>query len=180
LFFLQDGFLDHVFFHIYVGDKSIIIEEREMRKLLIALFVMGLSMAVSTAAEAASCNANLVRGNGQIGRTFSGWGYERREACRDARRQCNRRLSEIRMRRPHARAYCEVDRRDHRQRVTRSCTAERRSFRGGRGGWDRHVRTFFGQATGRRGTGVRRQACNNAMRQCQRSSSRRDVCRIIR
>lgn len=139
--------------------------------------LVGMFTAASNA-EAARCRVDLENGRGRILDTFTGFGYDRYEACQEARRDCRR------MRRSgyyRARILNCVERRGrgHRRIVQRSCTARLTGPRG-----RRTIQTFRGTASGRRGSGVQAQACERALRQCQsvrhRTGRRRAICEIDR
>lgn len=121
-----------------------------------------------------TCNATMRRGNGAFITSFSGRSrFSRTDACTEARRACNQDLRWRQRQGRNPRAYCDVDGRGGRPGrdfVTRSCTVDRYGRRSG------FVQSHFGQASGRRGTGVKQRACADAMRQCQRSTVRRQYC----
>lgn len=123
------------------------------------------------------CEFVLKNGRGRTLEYFVGRGYDRREACMRARRKCTRAIDGGYHR--ARRLYCEKVTHGGgygRPIVQRSCTA---SLVGPRG-WTQ--RTFLGRASGPRGTGVKGQACQRAMRQChtfKRNNGRyRAHCRV--
>ena len=108
-----------------------------------------------------ACEYVLKNGRGMTLERFRGNGYNRQDACMQARRSCTRAINGGYHR--ARRLYCEEVRQTRPQRPTvqRSCNA---SLIGPRG-WTQ--RTFLGRASGPRGTGIQAQACQRAMRQCQ-------------
>lgn len=150
-----------------------------MKVFLSVLLLLGM-FTVSSEAEARRCVVDLENGRGRVLETFRGFGYDRFEACRDARRQCRR---VIRSGYYRARIQNCVERRvgpgPGRRMVSRSCTARLTGPRG-----HRTIQTFLGRATGPRGSGVMQQACQRAARQCRvykrRTGRVRAVCQIDR
>jgi len=119
-----------------------------------------------------TCTAELQRGNGSIVRVFTGRGYDRGIACKEARRQCEFEASRMRNRGRYN-FYCTTNPngRPGGQVVTRNCSVELVSPRFGR------QLVFNGYATGRIGSDVMARACDNAMSQCQSNRVRRQYCR---
>jgi hypothetical protein len=119
-----------------------------------------------------TCTAELHRGNGSTVRIFTGRGYDRGVACKDARRQCEFEASRMRNRGRYN-FYCTTNPngRPGGQIVSRSCSVELVSPRFG------IQQVFNGYASGRLGTGVMRRACDNAMGQCQTRRVRNQYCR---
>ena len=131
-----------------------------MKKLLIALSLLF----VGATASAATCEYKLVNHvNYEIER-FTGFGYDRYDACRDAERDCRRVMHSGRYRAP--RLDCVEVRRASRPIVNRTCTASLYRYVGG------YVRDFIGRASGPAGTGIKGQACDRAIRQCRTFKSR--------
>ncbi|MAZ50085.1 MAG: hypothetical protein CME65_16095 [Halobacteriovoraceae bacterium] len=147
-----------------------------MKLFLSVLMLVGMFTATSNA-EAARCRVDLENGRGHVLDTFTGFGYSRHEACREARQDCRR------MRRSgyyRARVLNCVERgnRGGRRIVQRSCTARLTGPRG-----RRTLRTFRGTATGMNERVVQARACENALYQCQSVRSRRGrrgICQIDR
>ena len=137
-------------------------------KALLSLAVLFLTFTIAAESEAASCVAKQRNRHGDVIRTFHGYGWDKREACADARRSCKRVVNNNR--RPAD--YCTVEkRRGHRyQTVTRTCSV---SLYGKRG---RFLRQFTARATGYRGYGVKAKACQKARMRCQRQAVRRQYC----
>lgn len=136
-----------------------------MKLFLSVLMLVGM-FTVSSKAEAAQCRVDLENGRGRVLGTFSGFGYSRFEACREARQDCRRAKRAGYYR---ARVLNCVERNRGRVRpgpgyriVSRQCTARLKGPRG-----FRTIQTFLGRASGPRGTGVQRQACDRALRQCR-------------
>lgn len=147
-----------------------------MKNLLSVLAVVLMIGTMSAEAQAARCKVELKNGRGRLLEVFRGHGYDRIDACQDARRQCRRVKNSGYYR---ARILtCEVVR-PRRQMVQRRCTAHMYGPRRGR-----ILQTFMGRARGPRGTGVKAQACQRALRQCQvakrRSGRVRAICRAER
>ena len=100
----------------------------------------------------------------------SAQGNNMRRACVKAQNKCFNALS----RAPFgARCVKKLGRGGDRPNyVTRTCTAQKIGRRGA-------TRNFYGTATGPRGTGIKRQACNKALRQCQMSGRGNGRCQVI-
>lgn len=98
-------------------------------------------------------------------------GKNMRRACMKAQNKCFNALS----RAPYgARCVKKFGRGNDRPNyVTRTCTAQKIGRRG-------MTRNFYGTATGPRGTGIKRQACDKALRQCQMSGRGHGRCQVIR
>lgn len=132
-------------------------------KSLLTVILFALSLTVAADASANSCTALLKNGRGYTLDTFNAWGYDRVDACNQARRQCQRAM---RNGRHNARnLYCEVAGRHgggYGQTVTRTCGAELVGPRG------RTIQYFQARANGYRGSGVKQQACRKALRKCNR------------
>lgn len=119
---------------------------------------------MGSSAYAAMCEYKLVNHvNYEIER-FTGYGYDRYEACNDAERSCRRVMHSGRYRAP--RLDCVPVRRAPRPIVNRTCTATLYRHFGG------YVRSFTGRASGPAGTGVKGQACDRAVRQCRTFKTR--------
>ena len=127
----------------------------------LALTLMA-TLATASNAEAAQCKVELENGRGRILEVFKGYGYDRQDACREAKRDCRR---TIRSGYYRARILnCNVVQR--RRMVQKTCNA---SLVGPRG---RTIEYFLGQATGPQGTGVKAEACQRAAKQCRRYKER--------
>lgn len=126
-----------------------------------------------------SCEVELRRANGDVITTFRRSSYDRRDACLEARRECEVELRFNQRQGRMPRAYCmEVEDRRDRDFVTKSCTVERVDQRVGRV-IDFHTAT----ATGRVESEVERRACEDATQECMRAarmSNRADTCIISR
>lgn len=133
------------------------------------LFVFIGSLFFVAGANAAQCTYDLKNGRGMTLDSFNSWGYDRFDACRDARYECQRAIRNGRYRARYLSCEERVMRRPHRPMVQRSCTAYLRGPYGGT------QRTFLGRASGPQGTGVLAEACSRARRQCEtfRTNSRR-------
>lgn len=131
-------------------------------KTLLMMMALVVAATVSGSAEASTCEVELQNGRGMVLDTFYGYGYDRIDACSEARMDCRR---AIRAGYYRGRVLNCVETRPMR-RVTRSCDSRLVGPRG------RTIEYFVGTATGRRGTGVKREACANALRQCHRYQSR--------
>lgn len=131
-------------------------------KVFLTLAITLLTLTVSAEAQAAGCTVAMKNPRGMVMQTFQGQGYDRQMACQRATNKCQRAAYQSRHPR---RVRCEVMRRGgHDQRlVTRQCSVDLRGPRG-----HRTFQTFFAQATGRRGTGVKQEACMKAQRKCNR------------
>lgn len=129
-------------------------------KSLLTVLALALVVVTSSKAEAAQCSVDLKNGRGMTLDTFRGFGYDRVDACQEARRDCRRAI-----RAGYYRArYLECV--EKRVIVERTCTA---TLVG------RHGRTldyFTARATGPRGTGVKGEACMKAERKCLRAQDR--------
>jgi hypothetical protein len=133
-------------------------------KTILATLVLTVLATVATPsnAQAAQCKVELENGRGRILEVFRGYGYDRQDACQDARRDCRR---TIRSGYYRARVQtCNVVQR--RRMVEKSCGA---SLVGPRG---RTIEHFMAYATGRQGSGVKAEACQKAQRQCRRYKER--------
>lgn len=137
-----------------------------MKKIFFALSVGLLILMGVSEAMAATCTAKLQRNNGVVLEVFHGRAYEVREACIDANNQC-RRVKRAGYYRGNPQCIVKIGNRDDRsghrgrnQRVQRSCNARFVNVLGS-------VRGEYGAvAVGRRGTGVKAEACRNAIRKC--------------
>jgi hypothetical protein len=111
------------------------------------------------------CSFELVTRNGRTLQSFN------RRACQAAKDACNRERVRRNRNGQNLRAQCiKVGRTTPPSRqVTKSCSVDRMGRRG-------VVETHFAQATGRRGTGVKAEACRKAMRKCERNTVRRQYC----
>jgi len=148
-----------------------------MKKTL-SLLGMGLMLALGVAGNAEAnhdqCQAELVGPRGYVLNVVQGYGYDRREACRDAMRSCQRlrmngrhigrRLLQCRIVQPMVTRVCSA-------RVARPGIGHGPIGRPGRGpfGHPGRLGEFTASATGLAGTGVYDQACNRALMQCSRS-----------
>ncbi len=119
-----------------------------------------------------TCRFNLVTRRGRVVDSFQSRGYN---PCQDAKRECRQ---ELRYRQNNGRnmnARCEKEGRFEpvppTRMVSRSCTVDRMGRRG------RVVQSHFGSSYGRQGTGVQRQACDQAMRSCRMSTRGNQRCR---
>lgn len=135
-------------------------------KALISVFTLVMTMAAfSTEAQAnRSCTALMQNHRGMTVDTFNAWGYTRGEACQQAKRQCERAIWNGH-RQPGARLKCVIPGQHgggYGQVVTRHCST---SLIGPRG---RTIQYFQAHARGQARTGVKRQACRKALRQCNR------------
>jgi hypothetical protein len=133
-------------------------------KAFLSLIVLTLAMMASGRAEAAQCSVELENGRGRIVDTFRGYGYDRQDACWEAKRECRQ---AIRAGYYRARILnCNVVQPRNRRIVTKSCNSSLVNPRG------RTIQVFFGTASGIRGTGVKAEACQKAQRQCRRFKER--------
>lgn len=147
-----------------------------MKALIMTILTLGSMFAMSDA-EAARCTIDLVNGRGRTVDSFVGYGYDRRDACREAHIDCRDAKRSGYYRARHL--TCEPRRGDNRQMVQRTCNARLTGPRG-----YRTIMTFTGRASGVRGNGVKQQACQRAMRQCrqykERSGRYRARCEVDR
>jgi len=131
--------------------------EEEMKKLL-SMLVLGLTLSVvSSNAEAAQCSMELKNGRGMLLDTFRGHGYDERDACQEARQDCQRAI-----RSGYYRARVLTCEKVYVRMVSKTCEAELVGPRG-----NRALRTFLGSAYGPIGSGVKADACRDALRQCE-------------
>lgn len=133
-------------------------------KALISVIALVMTMAAYSAeAQANSCTVLMKNQRGLTVQTFNSWGYDRRDACQQAKRQCERAIWNGN-RHPGARLRCEVAQYGggYGQQVTRRCSTQLIGPRG------RTIQHFTGRATGQVRTGVKAKACRNALRQCNR------------
>jgi hypothetical protein len=133
-------------------------------KSLLTLAALALSMfAFSSNAEASTCNARLENGRGMTLEYFSGYGYDRYEACEEAKRQC------IRAKR-NGRYYdrvlrCVVDGQHgggHGGYNTQTCSVDLQ------GRYGRYINSFTGRSRGYDRANAKQQACREALRTCNR------------
>lgn len=131
-------------------------------KVLLTLVAVFFSFMVSAEAQAAGCTVAMKNPRGNVMQTFQANGYDRQLACQRALNRCER--AAYQTRRP-GRVRCEIMRRggSSYQWVQRQCTVDLRGPRG-----HRTFQTFWAQASGYRGQGVKREACRKAMRKCNR------------
>ena len=143
-------------------------------KLFLSVLILVGMFTVSNQAEAAQCRVDLENGRGRVLDTFLGYGWDRYDACREARQDCRRVRRSGRYRAPIQNCV-ERGHRGGRRIVQRTCTARLTGPRG-----RRTMRTFRGSASGRIGTGVQGLACERALRQCRtvarRTPRRGDRC----
>jgi hypothetical protein len=124
-----------------------------------------------------SCTFDLKRANGIIIESFDAFARNEGKACRQAQRQCEDELRHRHSQGRNPRAFCEKSyrsgRHDRPRFETKTCSVDRVTVRGqgrGRGRGDRGqlvLETHFATATGRIGTDVQRDACDQAMRMCE-------------
>lgn len=139
-------------------------------KIFLSVAMLFGMLTLSQSAEAAQCTVDLENGRGVTVDTFRGYGYDRYDACREARQDCRR---AIRSGYYRARILNCVERTRHNRPgrggriVHQSCTSNLVGPRG-----HRTIQTFIGHASGPRGTGVKAQACQRALRQCQAFQAR--------
>jgi len=143
-----------------------------MKNLLSVLAVVLMVGTMSSNAEAAQCKVELKNGRGRLLEVFRGRGYDRMDACQDAKRQC-RRVKRAGYYRARVQT-CEVARRGSNRIVHRTCRATMTGPRG-----HRVIQSFLGQASGQRGMGIKGQACQRAMRQCRQAKRRSGRVRAI-
>jgi hypothetical protein len=143
-----------------------------MNKTILSVVAVVAMMMVSTSeAQAAKCRVELQAGNGRVLETFMSRGYDRQDACMEAKRDCRqaKRAGYYRARNQ----YCEVVRNQNRS-VERSCNAEMTGPRG-----HRTFGYFTAFARGQRGTGVKGEACRKALRKCVQSARRQGRSRAV-
>jgi hypothetical protein len=132
-------------------------------KSLLTVALFALTLTVSAKAEANSCTALMKNGRGLTVDTFNARGYDRQDACQQAKRQCDRAI--YNGRRGGRNLYCEVARNGgggYGQQVVRRCSSELVGPRG------RTIQFFQAQARGQARTGIKQQACRKALRKCNR------------
>jgi hypothetical protein len=116
-----------------------------------------------------TCEFDLKRRNGTTIDSFRAKGQSKSQACNKARRKCEDELYWRQSNGRNMRAYCQKSYSNgggnSYDYVTKTCTVERVNQRG------RIVDTHFGTATGLRGSGVKAQACQEAMSDCRRDAS---------
>jgi hypothetical protein len=142
-----------------------------MKTILSVVAVVAMMVVSTSEAQAAKCRVELQAGNGRVLETFMSRGYDRQDACMEAKRDCRRvkRAGYYRAR------YQEcVALRNQNRRVERSCNAEMTGPRG-----HRTFGYFTAYATGARGTGVKGEACRKALRKCIRSAERQGRMRAV-
>ncbi len=129
---------------------------------LAILLTLGL---FSANASAESCTALLKDNRGYTLNTFNSWGYDRRDACRNARSNCER----MRRNGPYngRNLRCVVPNHGggNGHRITRSCSSSLVDR------YNRVRRRFTGRASGYGENQVRQAACRAALRQCNRERS---------
>lgn len=113
------------------------------------------------------CTAKMLTRRGRIIDSFVGY------SCHEAKNKCERQLRRRNRTGRNLGAYCDVDLRGRRggqvHRVTRSCSADLK------GRFGRTRKTFYAQAVGRAGTGVKRIACDKAVQKCRQFKRSRGV-----
>ena len=126
-----------------------------MKKLFVVLAMGLMAIAGSSHAGVKKCQVELINGRNMLVDTFTGYGYTKQQACQEAKLDCR-----------HAK-YSGYYRariltcQKKLQMVTRSCEV---SLIGGRG---RLIQSFWAQAYGEVGTGVKGDACYKAKQKCQ-------------
>ena len=122
-----------------------------------------------------TCTYQMVvqRRNGRVRviNEFSAVGVNEFRACNKAQNKCSRDLRHAPYGARCVKKYGNGG--GNRDFVTRSCTAKKTTRRG-------RIEYFYGSASGLRGSGVKRKACNKAMRQCEMSGRGRGFCSIQR
>ena len=136
-----------------------------MKTILSVVTLVLMFTTLNTEAEAANCKVELKNGRGRLLETFRGFGYDRFDACQDAKQDC-RRVKRSGYYRARV-LTCEVKRSQVNRMVHKTCSAEMTGPRG-----HRVFQTFLGQASGVRGSGVKAQACQRALRQCRQAKRR--------
>jgi len=135
-----------------------------MKVILSVVTLVVMMTTMSSKAQAAQCEVELINGRGMTLEVFRGHGYDRIDACQEATQDCRR---VIRSGYYRARVLnCEISRRQQNRMVHRSCSAEMVGPRG------RTIQSFLAQASGPQGTGVKAQACQRAIRQCNLAKQR--------
>ncbi len=137
-------------------------------KTLLTVLTLTLMITVGASeAEAAQCKVELKNGRGKLLEVFRGHGYDRQDACQEAKQQCRRVKRGGYYRAPIQ--TCEKVRRGngHRNNVSMSCTARLTGPRG-----HRTFQTFYASAVARDRYQAKEQACMQARRQCQNARSR--------
>ena len=153
-----------------------------MKKFMILMVLTLTSVLFAQTASAASCTVELRKGNGRLLDTFTSWGYDRQDACWEANQDCRAVVRSGRYRGRNLKCSYVQPRRDRNRdrRVTRTCSASMVA----RGGMGRVIDTFYADASGRRGNGIKRKACQRALRLCRislrDSNRRRAICEINR
>jgi hypothetical protein len=133
-------------------------------KTLLSVLALTIAMMASGKAEAAQCSVELENGRGRILEVFRAYGYDRQDACMEAKRDCRQ---AIRAGYYRARILnCNVVKPRNRRMVSKSCSSSLINPRG------RTIQVFFGSARGVRGTGVKAKACQKAQRQCRNFKQR--------
>ena len=111
------------------------------------------------------CSFDMRTRRDRIIQTFSNHGRNQWQACQNAEQNCLSNLNQrqSRGRNPYARCVRSNGRGggDNGQMVTRYCRVDRVDI------YNRKIQQYNRQATGRRQTGVKRRACNQAMRACE-------------
>lgn len=136
-------------------------------KALISVVALVVSMAAfSTEASASSCTVLMKNQRGHTVDTFNSRAYDRRSACQQAKRQCERSIWNGN-RRHSSRLRCQVAQRggNYGRQVTKKCST---SLIGKRG---RTIQYFQAKAKGQARTGVKAKACRKALRKCNQFKS---------
>jgi len=137
----------------------------------VALFVLTLTFGANAHAE--NCTALLKNSSGYTLDTFNAYGYNRSQACMQAKQDCQRAMNNGR----HSGygMYCDVPNSNggygnggygnggYGQQTTCTATLE--------DNWGRRIQSFYGRAGGY--GDVRREACRDALRECNRFKTQR-------
>lgn len=134
----------------------------EMKNFLTIAALLLVGTLMNSEAFAARCEMELVNGRGRVLDVFTGYGYDRQDACWEARQDCRRAKNS---------GYYSARRlscvKVQNRQVTKYCSAELTGPRG-----RRVMQRFTALATGPRGSGVKARACQKALNQCEREKMR--------
>ena len=136
-----------------------------MKTILSVVTLVVMMVTMSSEAEAAQCKVELKNGRGRLLEVFRGQGYDRYDACQEAKQDC-RRVKRSGYYRARI-LTCEVKQNRHRRMVQKTCHAVMTGPRG-----HRTIQTFLGHARGLRGSGGKALACGKALKQCRKAKRR--------
>lgn len=125
-------------------------------KVLMTVFALGLIAVSAKGAHAAQCKFELQNGRGKVLHTFTGFGYLKQDACKEAKKDCKQ-VKQAGYFRAPLQQCIKV-----KELVTRTCSVEMVNKRG------KFIKEVSAQATGLQGMGIKAKACKKALKKCEK------------